>query len=174
MQISKYTNLPPTKMALPEFSEILVSQLDSSQIMERISSVTAQEDHLQDPVLDSNATYLFNGRINEDSFYISEKLSKADNFLPLIAGKLESTRKGAILFLDYRFFPGTLFFLGFWSVITALLTVFFLLVQQNWQYAVLSFSLGALNYFFVKNNFKRKVKRSQHILHRMLETQLKD
>jgi hypothetical protein len=161
-------------MALPEFSEILVSQLDSRQILERISSVTAQEDNVEYAVPQSDSSFLFNGKVKTDSFYISEKVSKADSFLPLITGKIEPTPKGAILFLDYRFFPSTLFFLGFWSVITALLTVFFLLVQQNWVYALVSFSLGALNYFFAKNHFRRKVKRSQYILHQMLETQLKD
>ncbi len=136
--------------------------------------MTAQEDNQEFAEPQSDSSFLFNGQIKTDSFSISEKVTKADSFLPLITGKLEPTPKGAILFLDYRFFPSTVFFLSFWSVITALLTVFFLIVQQNWVYSLISFILGVLNYIFAKNYFQRKVKRSQHILHQMLETQLKD
>lgn len=158
----------------PEFSEILVSRLETEQVLERISSATIQEDSTVYSIPQSGSSFLFNGKIKANSFFISEKVAKADSFLPLIAGKLESTKKGSILFLDYRFFPSTVFFLGFWSVITALLTVFFLVVHQNWVYSLASFSVGAINYLFALSNFKRKVKKSQELLHQMLDVQFKD
>ncbi|WP_114752376.1 hypothetical protein [Pleomorphovibrio marinus] len=161
-------------MRTPEYSEVLVSRLEADQVLERVSSATEQEDGMSYSIPQTGSSFLFTGKIKGYSFFISEKVAKADSFLPLVAGKLEPTNKGSILFLDYRFFPSTIFFLGFWSVVTALLTIFFLVVHQNWLYSLLSFFIGAINYLFTWSNFKRKVRRSQGLLHRMLDVQFKD
>jgi hypothetical protein len=52
-------------------------------------------------------------------------ITHPDNFLPLIVGKIEATSKGSILFITYRMFPSTLFYLSFLCLMLLLASLFF-------------------------------------------------
>ena len=104
-----------------------------------------------------------NGTLEKDRFRISLMIKKADSFLPLIKGKLDSTPSGSILFLEYSLFPGSVFFLGFWTAVSVLLGLVFGFLVEKPVFALVSFVVGIGNYWFAWNHFKRKIKISQEI-----------
>lgn len=152
----------------PSQSEVLVSSLSKEVVLANLQEVTKQVNYL-DYDLKQDQEFQFNGKIEKDQFHISLLIQKADSFLPLIKGKIEDTPMGCILFLTYRLFPSSTFFLGFWSLVTLGLTLFFGLVQQQTVYAILSLSFGIFNYLFAWLHFKRKIKISQDIFHQLLD-----
>lgn len=158
---------------VPNHSEIFVSSLQINEVMRRLDLVTDQVNYSDEPELKYREGYLFNGSLDQNKFRLSLKLDRSDSFLPLIKGEIEPTGKGSIIFLNYSFFPATEFFLGFWGVITFLLTVFFLTFDQDWVFAVLSSLVGICNYAFAFMNFRRKVKESQKIFKEMMDLRIK-
>ncbi|QDH81509.1 hypothetical protein FKX85_06400 [Echinicola soli] len=156
---------------LPHHSEILVSSMSCEEVLSRLDHVTRDVDYLSDPLSDHAREHLFNGKISDTSFRLSMVVRRADSFLPLIKGNIESTRAGCIIFLDYRLFPGSSFFMVFWSVVTLIMGMFFLFGEEQPIFAVISFAVGLGNMLFAWSHFKRKVKQSQDIFHKMLSLQ---
>ena len=158
----------------PTYSEILVSPLPAEEVMKKALRVT-REMNYSDPIsIESQEKHLFNGSVDKNTFQLSLKTENADSFIPLIRGKVETTRKGCILFLHYSFFPSTVFFIGFWVVVTFFMMLFFLTLQLDLKLAALCLVAGMGNYWFSSMHFMRKVKQSQQALHRMLDLQPND
>jgi GT2 family glycosyltransferase len=124
-------------------------------------------DEFLPPVL-TDKEYLFNGTIADYKFRISKKISHADNFLPLIVGKIESSSKGSILFITYRMFPSTLVFMGFFCLMLLLAALFFLLVEKNWTTSVFLFFILTGIYLISVLDFNQKVKISRTLLEKIL------
>lgn len=160
--------LPPT------FSEILVSPLPAEEVMKKALRATKKRNFLDPPRKRFVENYLFNGTIQKNTFQLSLAIENADSFLPLINGTVEPTGKGSILFIEYNFFPSTVFFLGFWMVAAFFMMVFFLTLQQDWKLALLCLAAGGGNYLVSTVHFRRKVRQSQKALHDMLDLQPKD
>ena len=157
---------------LPQHTEVLVSSLSCKEVVKRLDAVTKDITALD--VQDFSPKKIFSGRVNTDSFHLSLEMDSADSFLPLIHGKIETTQSGCILFLSYKLFPGSAFFLHFWMLVTALLGLFFLVVEQDPLYALLSFAVGLGNLAFGWAHFNRKLRKSQKVFHEMLSLQRKD
>lgn len=153
----------------PHQSEILVSPQTKTEVMRNLGKVTKSMNFLAYDALKQN-THLFNGTIKENSFSISLVIDRADSFLPLIKGKIEDTPMGSILFLSYSLFPSSAFFLGFWTVVSLLLCLFFGLNSEKYVYSALSFGFALFNYGFAWAHFRRKIKLSQAVFHEILET----
>ncbi|WP_234364003.1 hypothetical protein [Lunatibacter salilacus] len=158
----------------PTYSEILVSSLPAEEVMKKALRVTREMNYLDPISFESHEKHLFNGTVHNDTFHLSLKTENADSFIPLIRGKVETTRKGCILFLHYSFFPSTVFFLGFWIVATFFMMLFFLTLQLDLKLAALCLVAGMGNYWFSSMHFMRKVKQSQKALHHMLDLQPND
>lgn len=105
--------------------------------------------------------FKFNGWISGSVFRISKKQSHPDNFLPILSGKIEATSVGSIIFITYRLFFSTIFFLIFWSVVCLLIMLLFIFSYQIYEYAAIAFLLGAGNYTIALVNFNMQIKRSQ-------------
>lgn len=144
----------------PNHSEVLVSTLKKEEILKRLDLVTESANFLD---YKSNLGHLFNGNLEKDRFRISLVIDKADSFLPLIKGNMESTPSGSILFLNYSLFPGSAFFLGLWTMLTVLLALIFVVLVDKPYLALISIGFGIGNYWFAWFNFKRKIKISQEI-----------
>ena len=157
----------------PNHSEVLVSSLSKKEVEGKFSTVT-QDINFLDYEQRLQKGFKFNGKVGGDSFRLSLVVDKPDSFLPLIQGKIEATPKGCILFLQYRLFPSSAFFLGFWTVVTLSLAVFFGFVSQNPFYAGFSLLACVGNYFFAWNYFKRKIKLSKGIFHEILNLKVMD
>jgi hypothetical protein len=112
--------------------------------------------------------FLFNGWIGDYKFRVSKRITHADNFLPLIVGKIEATSKGSILFITYRMFPSTLFYLSFVSLMLLLTCLFFLLVEKNWITSACLFVLLLGIYLISVLDFNQKVGISRKLLEKTL------
>lgn len=157
---------------LPLHTEILVSSLKCGEVVRRLDAVTRDVNFLD--VEDYHSEKKFNGKVNSDHFHLSLEVDSGDSFLPLIKGKIEPTKAGCIIFLEYKLFPGSIFFLYFWMIVTTLMGLFFLFVEQEWLFSMLSFGVGIGNLAFAWSHFNRKVIKSQKIFHEMLSLQRKD
>lgn len=146
----------------PNHSEVLVSTLKNKEILNRLNKVTQNANFLDYASTNGNV-HLFNGSLEKSGFRISLFISRADSFLPLIKGRIESTPSGSILFLEYSLFPGSVFFLGFWTILTVVLALIFILLVGKPYLAMISVSSGIANYWFAWAHFKRKIKISQGI-----------
>lgn len=156
----------------PHHSEILVSSFSCEEVARKIAAVTKRVNYL-DYSEYSKENCQFNGKIGDNRFRLSLMIKRADSFLPLINGKIEPTRTGCILFLKYTLFPSSTFFLAFWSMVTLLMAVLFVLYDNQWLYASLCLLAGAGNFAFAWMYFKSKLKQSQMIFHQMLSLQEK-
>lgn len=157
----------------PNHSEVLVSSLSIKEVEGRLEKVTLDINFL-DYEQRLQKGFKFNGKVEKGSFRLSLAIDKPDSFIPLILGKIEATPRGSILFLRYRLFPSSTFFLGFWTIVTLAMAVFFEFVSQNPIYAGISLLVAGGNYFFAWSYFKRKIKISQEIFHEMLNLDRKD
>jgi hypothetical protein len=154
---------------VPDYSESFVTTLASAEVRDRLELITKNVNYLDETRSQNDKSVFFNGHIKQNSFRISKKIDKADSFLPLIKGEISPLPKGCLVSLNYSFFPGTSFFIGFWAVISFILTVLFLSVVQDWKLALLCFMIGLGNYFFAYSHFKRKVKESQTLFHELMK-----
>ncbi|KEO72177.1 hypothetical protein [Anditalea andensis] len=157
---------------IPQHTEVLVSSLTANEVVRRLDAVTKNVSYLQ--VEDFQVQKIFNGKVKEDTFHLSLSVDSGDTFLPLIHGNIDHTRAGCILFIKYTLFPGSIFFLYFWLVVTFLIGLFFLILEKNWTFALLSYGAGVGNLAFAWAHFNRKVKKSQYIFREMLSLQSTD
>ncbi|WP_339866678.1 hypothetical protein [uncultured Algoriphagus sp.] len=158
---------------LPYDSETLVSALSKEEVLSHLNRVTREVNYL-DPRTQVKGDILFNGLIGQKGFRISKVVDRADTFLPLILGKIETTPRGCILFINYRLFPGALFFIAFWSVILLAFTAFYCFILPNYAYASICFVLGIINYAVALYFFNRQVKASRAVFHKLINFQMKD
>ena len=148
---------------LPFRSETIVLPYDAKEVRNRLIKVIK-------PVKSENQSsyYLFNGIFENDQFRISKIIRQPENFLPLISGKIEATSVGCIIFLKYRMFFSTNMFLGFWSVLTFLMTLLFIIGYSNYLYATVCLGFGVANYSIAIANFNIQIRQSKKLLNKVL------
>lgn len=112
--------------------------------------------------------YLFNGIWNSDGFSISLRLRIANNFIPVINGSILNSNEGILIQLTFEMFPATKRLLLFWTVLTLLITIFFVALYKAWLYGAISFGFCLVNYILTVENFKNQVRKSKRMLDRML------
>src|SRR5690554_5450068 len=88
----------------PNHSEILVSSFSCEEVARKIAAVTHRVNYMDLRDYTKN-NHQFNGQVGQNRFQLSLVIKRADTFLPLIKGKMEPTRSGCILFLNYSLFP---------------------------------------------------------------------
>jgi hypothetical protein len=112
--------------------------------------------------------FLFNGIWSEGGFSVSLKLKISNNFIPIINGDFLDSEEGTLIRLTYDLFPATKKLLLFWTVITLLITVFFIGLYQAWIYGAISFGFCLVNYILCRENFKIQLRKSKKMLDKML------
>lgn len=157
---------------LPAHSEILVSSLSKKEVLGHLIRVTREVNFL-DARTQQDSKIQFNGMIGQEGFRISRAITKGDSFLPLITGEVESTPRGCIIFIRYKLFPTTLFFLAFWSVILLAFAGFYLAALRNIEYGIICLALAVLNYAMGIFFFQRQVKASREVFHELINFQMK-
>jgi len=158
---------------LPFHSETLVSALSKKEVLAQLNKVTVEVNYL-DRRSQQDQSAFFNGIVGQNGFRISKVVDRGDTFLPLLLGKVEETPRGCILFLQYKFFPGAIFFLSFWTVILLITASFYVLVVPNFLYAGIAVVLTAVNYLIALFFFNRQVKSAREVFHKLLNFQMKD
>jgi len=155
-------------LGLPAENETLVLPYPGEEAFQRIRRATRPlEPYL--PLSVQEETFRFNGVVEEDEFRISRKITRPNSFLPVITGKVAPTSKGCIVFLSYRLFSSTLLFIGFWSLLTLLIALYFFLYEKLYSYGALALALGIANYTIALLNFRKQVKISSWLIKQTLE-----
>jgi len=157
----------------PYHSETLVSALSKQEVLGHLIRVTAEVNYL-DQRTRGNKAILFNGMVGQKGFRISKAVDKGNTFLPLVLGQVEETPRGSIIFLEYKLFPGAIFFLAFWTVILFGFVFFFFALAQNFNYGAICLALVIVNYGLAIYFFGRQVKASRKVFHQLINFQLKD
>lgn len=153
---------------LPLHQETFVLPFDGQETFRRMKQVIRPLDKNADYPEEVEARFLFNGWIEENRFRISRKIRYPENFLPLMVGRIETTSVGSILFIRYRLFSSAALFLVFWTVISLLLGLFLLILQQEYLYAAVAFGLGIGNYVIATKNFHLQIRSSRETLNEAL------
>ena len=110
----------------------------------------------------------FVGAWNKEGFSLSLKLKTANNFIPIINGNFLMSEEGVLIKLTYDFFPATKKLLMFWTILTLLITLFFVGIYQAWLYGAISFGFCLVNYILSIENFKIQVRKSKRMFEKML------
>ena len=158
---------------LPFHSETIVSALSKEEVLGHLIRVTKEVNFL-DARTQQDSKILFNGMIGQEGFRISKSIRKGDAFLPLIIGEVEPTPRGSIIFIRYRLFPGTVFFMAFWSIILIAFMAFYFGVLRNIEKGSICLGLAMLNYALGVFFFHRQVKASREVFHELINFQMKD
>jgi hypothetical protein len=153
---------------LPFYQETLVLPFHQQETARRLRLATRPLEKGIEYTETVEENFLFNGWVGNDRFRISRKVRHPENFLPLIIGQIEGTSNGSILFVRYRLFFSAAMFLIFWSVITLLLCLFFLLIHQQYIYGLMAGGLGILNYVIATKNFHLQIRSSRKALDKAL------
>ena len=153
---------------LPFYQQTIVLPYEASETLWRLQRAIRPLEKGVEYAEENEIEFLFNGWLKEDSFRISRRVEHPENFLPLMSGRIEGTSVGSILFVRYSMFSSVIMFLIFWSVISLLLSLFFLLVHQETLYAAISLGVGIINYVIATKNFFMQVRSSQKALNKAL------
>lgn len=153
---------------LPLYEETLVLpfQLEETRRKIRLATRPLEKDVEYPETVEEQ--FLFNGWVKENRFRISRKVRHPENFLPIIIGEVEGTSAGSILFIRYRLFFSSALFLVFWSVLSLLFCLFFLLIREQYLYGALAGALGSLNYVVATKNFHLQIRSSRQALDKAL------
>ncbi len=154
---------------LPFSRETIVSSYDAKQLSQRLGKVTKPSKADAWAPEGGEAEKSFNGWVKKGRFKLSRKVNRANNFLPLISGKIESSSMGSIVFIEYKLFVWTLSFLVFWLTLTGLFALYFFVYERIYLNAIFSILLGVANYVIAVLNFHKQVKISSRMLHEVLQ-----
>ena len=113
---------------------------------------------------DRFSKHLFNGWVRKNKFCLSRRIKQPDNFIPLMQGKIDETSLGSIVFIRYRLFPSTFYFLIFWSVLTLMIALFFFVIHNLVIYGVISLGLGILNLAITIAKFRKETRKSRMLV----------
>jgi len=151
---------------LPNKQETRLVSLNQEQLLEKFEKHVKPVDKSFNR--EDSTNYLFNGVWSSDEFSISLKLKSSNNFIPIIHGKYMDSDKGILIQLNYVLFPATKKLLMFWTILTLLITLFFIGLYQAWIYGAISFGFCLVNYILSIENFKIQVRKSNRMLNKML------
>ena len=150
----------------PSEEETRLVLLRSDQLYDRFEK---RVQSIKDKSSSSNLKdFLFNGIWNDEGFSISLKLKLSNNFIPIIHGNFLESDEGILIRLNYEMFPATKKLLAFWTVLTILITLFFIGLYQAWMYGAISFGFCIVNYILSRENFKVQLRKSKRTLDKML------
>lgn len=122
----------------------------------------------KDDFQEESKDWFFNGIWNEEGFTISLKLKISNNFIPIINGTYVVSDDEILIKLKYEMFPATKKLLLLWTVLTILITLFFIVLHQAWLYGAISFGFCFVNYILSMENFKIQVGKSKRMLDKIL------
>lgn len=154
--------------AWPNEQETLVLPLSASEVVQRLQQVTQPSAAQEGPLRTGDSAILFNGHVKKQSFRLSQKIARPNNFLPFIIGTIEATSQGCLLFVRYRLFTMTLAFLIFWLIVTFGFGAYLAWYEQLYHYAALSAGVGVANYAVALLNFRKQVGISRRLLRQAL------
>ncbi len=155
----------------PTAQETLVSSLSAVEVTRRLRAATLASDP-RSAVSPTASTAVFNGQVAKDSFRLSQKITRPNNFLPFISGVIEPTSQGCLLFVRYRLFTMTTAFLVFWWAVTLSFAFYLAHYERLYHYAALSAGVGLINYAVALLNFNKQVVISRRLLREVVDQEV--
>jgi hypothetical protein len=152
----------PAKHFYPSSTETFVLAITPGEVALRLRNAIAADRA-------DGGQMRIRGEADERAFLIWFARQKPDNFSPQIAGTLEATPQGSLLFLRYDLFPAARRLLATATAMTLFLTLFFSLLHGAHLYALIAFSFGLVNYRLSRESFRSRVKKSRRLLAQLLE-----
>lgn len=156
----------------PAQSEILISQLPAEEIFRRLHLAVkpANYQSFRNRSLEQDAAevFLFNGRVSLTGFAISQVVSKPDNFLPLIQGKIEGASTGSLVYLKFRLFPSVKYFLGFWFLLMFMLSIVSYAEGKNMLTIIAPIIILVASFWVVNARFASAYRKSKKELVRLI------
>lgn len=152
-------------MILPLRKETYVTSIKSDNLIEIISGATGKN---RSDISD-NGDMLFLGNVKENSFQITRRLDRPENFIPQINGDIESSSTGSIMFLRYTLQFSSKMFVVFWTVTTLMFALFLWFIQTNMKLGLVSLGALVFNILVTHVNFDRQFKKSRKVLMDLLE-----
>ncbi|MFZ1805794.1 MAG: hypothetical protein WAU36_01150 [Cyclobacteriaceae bacterium] len=146
---------------LPSHYETFVLNQPSLEAIQKIQKVTTNKVLLQNQ---EGTQFRFSGWMRENGFRISLKISRPNNYIPLVVGRIETTSSGCIIFVTYTLFPVTKMFLLFWSLFIMLAGFFTSYQYQSFLYLTLSFIILGVVHWVTWSNFKIQLKLTRQTL----------
>lgn len=153
---------------LPRTRETLVLPFGGEEVEKRLWQTTYPVREGEEIPDQQEAYFLFNGWVKNRKFRISRKLKYPEAFLPILKGLIEESSTGSIVLIKYRLFFGTAIFVVFWTIVTLLIGLYFLLVEQIYLYALISVAVGLGNYLITTVSFYTQVKKTSELINKLL------
>lgn len=116
---------------------------------------------------DDYRRYLFNGTVYQSYFELSRTLPYANSFIPLVEGDVNETKLGSIIFLRFRMFSSTRFWLLFWSALCLLFAGVFTFWAPHLPYLLLSLAALGLNVLISLLNYSRQKRITKELFYRL-------
>ncbi|GAA5033678.1 hypothetical protein GCM10011506_26270 [Marivirga lumbricoides] len=156
----------------PAQSEILISQLPAEEIFRRLHLAVkpAHYQSFKNRSLEysSDEVFLFNGKVGATGFAISQVVSRPDNFLPLIQGKVEGASTGSLVYLKFRLFPSVKYFLGFWFLLMLMFSMISYAEGKNMLTVTAPIIVLVASFWVVNVRFSSAYRRSKKELVRLI------
>jgi hypothetical protein len=149
---------------LPAFHETIVLPSTADKVFQLLENSTSNKPFIQS----DEEKLFFNGWVKEEKFRLSLRVHRANNYLPLVIGQIESTSSGSILMIDYILFPTTRLLLTLWTILLVFGSVFASFQTKNILYLFGGLCIIGLIHAIVRSNFNLQLKPTREALHRLL------
>jgi hypothetical protein len=149
---------------LPDHRETLVLPKPATVVYQILTAATSHKLFVQP---DEKKLY-FNGWVRETRFRISLRQRRANHYLPLVIGQIESTSTGCLLFLDYKLFPMTRLLLTLWTIFLVMGSFFVWYQTKTFFILPSGFAIIILIHAIVRSNFSLQLKPTQEAMHNLL------
>ncbi|WKV13187.1 hypothetical protein [Marivirga harenae] len=156
----------------PAKSEMFLSPHGQEEIIRRMRLAVkpVKFQSFQNRSLESTEedAFLFNGKVSANGFAISQVVSRPNNFLPLIKGRIEGGDSGSLVNLEFGLFPSIKYFLIFWILLMLLFST--ISIVQNDDILTIIFPLIILlaSYALIISRFKDAYYKSRRELMRLI------
>lgn len=112
--------------------------------------------------------YLFNGKVSESGFSISQIVNSPNNFLPLIKGKIEGGESGSLVHLEFSLFPSVKYFLVFWIVLMVLFSIISFVQRDDILTIIFPLIILVASYALIISRFNDAYHKSRRELMRLI------
>ena len=112
--------------------------------------------------------FLFNGKVGLNRFAISQIVSRPNNFLPLIKGKVEGGESGSLVHLEFSLFPSVKYFLFFWIILMVLFSIISIVQRDDLLTIIFPIIILVASYALIISRFNDAYLKSRRELMRLI------
>ena len=147
-------------MILPVRKETILLTESPEDFTDRLKYVTGKRktgDYRERPVK-------FIGKGEEAGWAITRFVTRPENFMPLVQGKLEHVSRGCLLSIRYTLQFSSRMFVVFWTITTLLFAIFLWFIQSDVRLGLIALGFLLLNIVVTHLNFQRQYRQTRKIL----------